>query len=210
MKRKNFFKREGLSFIMPLWLIPQLPILLLFSNYLQPIYALFIYGIEQIIVPIVAAILINLYCKRAALNRWLSLGCYLFSLCLSIGVGILWVYLLLKDAPHPIVFWTYLWISGASILFNSLVYVGLMLAFNRRKREPLNNQLFIKIYTPASNSILWESRVVINEGRYCLAHYHDDSKSYYDLIPLSDEASDYIKSVIAESGYSFDYEYKDP
>ena len=134
----------------------------------------------------------------------------LFSLCLSIGVGILWVYLLLKDSPHPIVFWTYLWISGASILFNALFYVGLMLALNRRKREPLNNQLFIRIYTPASKSILWESRVVFNEGKYCLARYHDDSKTYYDLIPLSDEASDYIKSVISESGYSFDYEYKNP
>ena len=78
------------------------------------------------------------------------------------------------------------------------------------EEEYLNSQLFIRVYTPRSKSIFWESRVVFYEGKYCLAHYHDDSKSYYDVIPLSDEASDYIKSVISESGYSFDYEYKNP
>lgn len=76
-------------------------------------------------------------------------------------------------------------------------------------KEYLNTLLYIRLYTSATASIFWESNIVLYEGRYCLASYLDEDRHHYALIPLSDEVSDYIASVIAQSGYTFAYERVD-
>ncbi|MBE6646540.1 MAG: hypothetical protein E7611_02720 [Ruminococcaceae bacterium] len=74
--------------------------------------------------------------------------------------------------------------------------------------EYLNTQLYVRIYFTLTDNIFWESNVILFEERYFLASYRNDGRSSYDLIPLSDEVSDYLKEIVSESGYSFAYEYK--
>ena len=75
--------------------------------------------------------------------------------------------------------------------------------------EHLNTLLYIRLYTPATSSVFWESNIVLYEGRYCLASYSSYHRNHYYLIPLSNEVSDYIKNVVEQSGYSFVYERVD-
>ena len=70
----------------------------------------------------------------------------------------------------------------------------------------LNTLLYMRLYTPATASIFWESNIVLHEGRYCLASYSDKYRNHHYLIPLSDEVSDYIRNVVEQSGHSFVYE----
>ena len=78
------------------------------------------------------------------------------------------------------------------------------------EEDYLNTELYMRVYIPGRDGIFWESNVVLYDGRYCLAFFHDEERGYYDLIPLSDPVSDFIEFIISQSGYTFEYQPKTP
>lgn len=71
----------------------------------------------------------------------------------------------------------------------------------------LNANVYLRVYTPATENVFWESALIIYEGEYHLACYLDENRGDYYLIPLSQEVKDYINSVLSESGFAFSSEY---
>ena len=124
-----------LAAVIPVLLIPNLPFLLLLSDVILPLFSACIYGLNQLIVPIVIAILINFSCMKYSLNRWFGFAWYMLEMIPSIGIGMLWVYLLFKDAAHPMAFSAYLWMSWACILFHLVLYLIFMLVFRLLKKK---------------------------------------------------------------------------
>ena len=78
------------------------------------------------------------------------------------------------------------------------------------EEDYLNTELYVRVYIPGHDGIFWESNVVLYEGRYCLAFFHDEERGYYDLIPLSKPVSELIELIISQCGYSFEYQHKTP
>lgn len=130
-----------LCLLIPIILIPLSLIFLWLSNVIYPVYLLLLSLPFLTALPIITSFVISIHCNKNALNQWL--GFLIYSICViaSEYLGWLWIYLIFKNAAHPITFNAYLLFSTicamapCALYLVSMLFIYLSKKINTKKIE---------------------------------------------------------------------------
>jgi len=123
-----------LCLLIPIILIPLSLIFLWLSSVIYPVYLLLLSLPLLTIFPIIMSFVISIHCNKNNINRWL--GFLICSICViaSEYLGWLWVYLIFKNAAHPVTFNAYLLFSTLCAIAPCVLYLVSMLFIHLFKK----------------------------------------------------------------------------